>query len=134
MQKRFQWKVRHGAALASVLWMIVTYTIWLRHFGSILEFGFLQSQMTCDGPLLDGSFFRAGCLHNAIDAYDSQYVSLASDALLVALIPVIALWVMLAIAYLWLSPDAPPSKPAAQYFSDHDWRARIEMKRSVRAA
>lgn len=133
MKRCFQSNVWHRAALCSIVWTVMSYMMWVRYFGPALEVAFSQAQMQCESALVDGSFFRAICLQNAIEGYRAQHINMASNALFVATVPVIGLWALLVSAYLWCAPDmSPPSGLDLRQLPDPVWRARIEMMRDVR--
>jgi hypothetical protein len=123
---------RRCVALGSTLWIIVAYIGWLALFGSAPKAVFAQAQAQCHAALAYDSYFSAECVRSAMDAYHTQFVAVASDAALVAILPVAALWALLIGTYLWRGADLKTQTPHPNTFSDRDWRARIETKRATR--
>jgi hypothetical protein len=131
MQKRFPWELRQWASLGSVLWMIMAYTLWLRHFGLNPDNAYAEAQVQCSTGFGRDTYFGAQCLHNAIMLNRSQYMEAASGALLAAIAPVLGFWTILAGHYLWRYREPQDRRTNSESFYDLEWQARIEMNLSL---
>ncbi|MDB5702401.1 MAG: hypothetical protein JWL66_2600 [Sphingomonadales bacterium] len=123
---------RRCVALGSALWIVVAYISWLALFGSAPKAVFAQAQAQCHVALAYDSYFNAECLRSAMDAYHTQFVAVASDAALIAILPVAALWALLIGTYLWRGSDLQTQAAHPNSFPDRDWRKRIETQRATR--
>lgn len=115
----------------STVLMVISYTVWLGYYGIASHELFKQSRRVCDISLSYNDAVYAACLREALEAYRLEYISIASNATLLAIAPLMVLWALRFGVFLCTStPKAGNHSSGLSAVSD--WRGRIDARRSTR--